>query len=131
MKTFIFWFFSLIVSSVAYCADAPAQAIPLPKPHDKTGHALDIMVHKDVIREDYGARLYMKYCSSCHGRDRTGKDPAPELSAQRLGAFDTISELYLHIQKGCPNSGTDKPARLGSVKLIFISRYIKKPLKKK
>jgi mono/diheme cytochrome c family protein len=97
------------------------------KPHDHTDKALDIMVKKDVVRGDYGKVLYRKHCASCHGTDRRGAR-GPAVHASVLRAYTTISDLYPVIKRGCPQSGAPHFETLGSVKLIFIARYIKKPL---
>jgi mono/diheme cytochrome c family protein len=106
---------------------SPTKTIPLMKPHDHTGKALDIMVKKDVVREDYGRHLYRKHCATCHGIDRHSGQ-APELSEETLRHHATISDLYPIIKRGCPKSGAPRFETLGNVKLIFLARYIKKPL---
>ncbi len=117
-----------IVLSVAFADNAPDQAIVLPRPHDKTGHALDIMVHKDVVRENYGQKLYRKYCLSCHGENRKALSRAP-LTPAALSRYTTISALYPVIKKGCPERDGAHFDTLDSVKAIFIARYIKTPVK--
>jgi hypothetical protein len=129
MRTVLFLFF-ISLSSVLFADNtsvSSTKAIPLMKPHDQTGHALDIMVKKDVIRADYGQSLYRKHCAACHGADRHSGQ-APELSNKTLRRFVTISDLYPFIKRGCPQSGAPRFETLGSVKLIFIARHIKKPL---
>jgi len=89
--------------------DASSKGIvALPRPHDHTGTALDIMVKKDVIRADYGQQLYHRYCASCHGSHRRGSATSPELSARTLAHYSTISDLYLNIknaQRAVPPTG--------------------------
>jgi len=126
-QLYLFLLLCLAVFSFADTAVSPKQTIVLPKPHDHTGKALDIMVKKDVMRLNYGEILYRKHCASCHHKSRTG-GVGPTLSAETLQGYDTISSLYLAIREGCAQSGASALASLGNVKLIFIARYIKRPL---
>ena len=100
----------------------------LMKPHDHTGRALDIMTRRDVLHFDYGMQVYVGHCARCHGADRHG-GIAPSLSPAALKRFETISDLFLYIKKGCSGKGTPAFESLGDIPLIFVSRYIKRPLK--
>jgi len=124
-----FLYFVLTAFLFADTVSSSNQTIVLPKPHDHTGKALDIMVKKDVMRFNYGKILYKKHCASCHHKERIG-GKGPELSVRTLSRYRTISQLYLALKKGCPQSGASDFGKLGNVKLIFIARYIKQPLKK-
>jgi mono/diheme cytochrome c family protein len=124
-----FWLIFLwIVGSAAVSAGASDQAIELPRPYDKTGHALDIMVHKDVIRDNYGRRLYQKHCQKCHGEHRAAIARAP-LTSDALKSYRTISALYPVILRGCETRGGSRFDTLGRIKAIFLARYIKSPIK--
>ena len=126
-RLYLFLLLGLAVFCFADTVVSPKQTIVLPKPHDHTSKALDSMVKKDVMRLDYGEILYQKHCASCHHKSRSGGS-APALSADTLHAYKTISSLYLRIKKGCPKSAAPAFDTLGNVKLIFIARYIKRPL---
>jgi hypothetical protein len=94
---------------------------------DHTNRALDILLHKVVVKRDYGGKLYEKNCAACHGSDRRGGS-APELSERTLKEYRPLDTLWQKIERGCPGSGAPDFGRLGAIKLIFIARHIKRPL---
>jgi hypothetical protein len=98
---------------------------------DHTDRALDILLHKVVIKEDYGSRLYREHCARCHGPDRRGKGDVPELSERSLERYRTLDDLWHRIREGCPGSDAGSFQKLGAIRLIFISRHIKRPLPEK
>ena len=107
---------------------SPERSVVTAAIPDHTNRALDILLHKVVLKRDYGARLYTEYCARCHGGDRRGKDGVPELSEKSLENFRTLDSLWHRIGKGCPGSGAGSFETLGPIRLIFISRHIKRPL---
>ena len=120
----------LVFLNAVASENAASKRIYAPmKPHDHTGRALDIMTKRDVMRFDYGAQIYTKHCQRCHGMGRQG-EKGPELSDQTLKRFETISDLFPYIKKGCSGKGTPSFDKLSDIAAIFVARYIKSPLKK-
>ena len=122
-------FFALLFLNEVSAGEVSSKMIYAPmKPYDHTGTALDIMTKRDVMHFDYGMQIYSKHCAQCHGTDRRG-DIGPRLSHATLKRFETISDLFPYIKKGCSGKGTPTFESLGDVALIFAARYIKRPIK--
>jgi mono/diheme cytochrome c family protein/6-phosphogluconolactonase (cycloisomerase 2 family) len=96
---------------------------------DHTNKALDILLQKDVKKADFGKKLYLTYCASCHHKDRIGLE-GPPLFDKNLRKYRTISKLYKKIKNGFPQTLMPKFENLSDIELIFIARHIKKPLNK-
>jgi len=91
---------------------------------ESSGHFIEALPKKDR-----GKELYLKYCASCHHKDRIGLE-GPPLFNKTLRKYKDISALAKKIKNGFPQTLMPKFEFLSDIELIDIARFIKRPLNK-
>ncbi|MBV6477280.1 MAG: hypothetical protein HGGPFJEG_00017 [Ignavibacteria bacterium] len=85
---------------------------------------------------DKGKNLYNTYCSSCHGETGAGNGPAGgalnppprnfvDLSAQQWKIGQKISNMYVTLQEGIPNTGMASFSTISPEDRFAIIQYVR------